>query len=132
MTKPSDTATSDFTRGPSIVPGAALLTWLDGTHVDVGQRKIRIPVWMDVSAMGVKDARIGAADDADAVRIKLDDGSLGISVADHARRATKAGGPAALWLEGKWKGGGKFSVTRVVRAIPAAEAAEATFVEVEP
>ncbi len=127
------TATSkEFTRGPALVPTAELLVWLDATRSDIGQRRVRLPVWLELKGPAITSARIGAADGADVVKLKIRDGAMGISVVDRARRASRDGAPAAMWLEGLWEGAGTFSVLKFVKVITPAEADAATFVELEP
>lgn len=129
MQKDPNAAPATFTRGPAIAPAAELVAWLDAQRTDVGQRRVKLPVWLTVSGTSIKAARIGAADAPDAVALKLKDSALGISLADHARRACRGGGACGLWLEGKWGGDGRFDVTRVAGPFTAAD--DATYVEVQ-
>jgi hypothetical protein len=121
----------EFTRGPALVPTDELRAWLEATRSDIGQRKIRLPVWFEMAGMTVKSTRIGAADGPDVVKVKLRDSALGVPLGDRARRAARDGSTPAMWLEGTWDGGGTFSVTRFVDVIPADKAAAATYVEIE-
>lgn len=127
-TKDPNAAPGSFSRGPSITPAAALVAWLDEGNTDLGRRTVRLPVWLTVSGTSVKAARIGAADAPDAIALKLKDAKLGISLADHARRACRGAPACGLWLEGTWAGGGVFDVSKVGAGFTAAD--DATYAEV--
>lgn len=129
--KPSMDEQLTFTRGPDIGAKRDLVAWLDSHRVEVGKaRRIRLPVWLKMGVMGIDGARIGAADGPETVTLTLSDAALGISLYDRANKACPNQDVCAMWLEGVWKGDGRFDVTKVHRKIEAGEAA--TYVEVEP
>lgn len=95
-------APTDFAAGPDIAPAAALLAWLDD-DANAPPRRLRLPVVVTVGVLGVESAVVAMAPDATAgaLAVKLDDGGLGVGVADTLRSRCKDG-KCAVWLEGQW------------------------------
>lgn len=87
--------------GPAVSPPSALLTWLEG---EGRGEVVQLPVTVSVSPLGMGPAWIGVEPEPgpDALHLRLDDGALGIALADRLRQACPAGGPCAVWLEGRW------------------------------
>lgn len=94
-----------FVRGAALSPGSLLIAWLD----QAGTLTVRLPVVLVRTTLGARDARISG----DALPIELDDGALGVSLADRLAAADlPLDAPGAIWLEGRWDGG-TLHVTRV-------------------
>jgi uncharacterized sulfatase len=130
----------EFTRGPDISPSSRLLAWLDAElqrgESPGGPRRIRLPVSVTLDAAGgVASARIGVSDEADAIKVRLNDSALGISLADRARQMCGSGSRCAVWVEGFWRGrvngAAQFDLRKVHRAIPNEELKTAIYLEVE-
>lgn len=126
----------EFVRGPPLSPAGELLAWLDQLASQRTPRLVRLPVVLARGAVGfsTSGARLGGA--AEAPSLRVDDGKLGIGLADRARAACKDAPTCALWLEGHWRGrhdgAWTFEVLRVGAPLDAAALAAATHVEVEP
>ncbi len=102
VTPTNPDASDRFVQGPPLAPRADLLAWLEG---DGEGALLQIPVVVHLSPLGIDSAHIGAQADAprdDAVRLKLDDTALGISLAERLREHCSDGDPCIVWLEGQW------------------------------
>ncbi len=91
-----------FTPGPAVADAKALLAWFEGEGKG---KKVRIPVIINPSPLGLSSGYIAAntaVAEADGLLIKLDDGRLGVSLADRVRPDCDAGVPCAVWIEGIW------------------------------
>lgn len=98
-----------FAEGPSLLPAAALKTWL-GTQVDAKgkPRRVRLPVDITVLPTGV--ARRGLVGGEQGLALTLDDSAMGVGLADHARRARDGGSGCTLLLDGVMVGADGFKV----------------------
>ncbi len=103
MMKP--TAPVQYEQGPALAPADALLGWLKSA----GERRLRVPVVLrfeDAHRLAIASAQLAARADsvtADAVRLAVDDGGLGVSLLDQLRGLCPADATAcAVWLEGRW------------------------------
>ncbi len=91
---------SHFEPGPTIDDPAKLLAALDGE-----ERKMRLPVVVSFDVMGVDAAVIAPSFDhieEDSIRLRLDDGAMGISLSDRIHQLCSDAQPCAVWLEGYW------------------------------
>ena len=92
----------------AIQPGPALLQWIQGrAKADDGRRRtLRLPVAIrrPRGGTGARAAAISGTAElpADAVLLTLDDGALGISLAERLRAACGAATHCVVWLEGRW------------------------------
>src|SRR5262245_6865861 len=130
-----------FDRGPEIMPSSELVSWLDRwlerqKATTERRGRLRIPVLVSVSEIGaVAKAQIGPNNRSDAIKLRLNDSALGISLADRVRQMCGSRTECALWIEGFWRGAsngvGLFDVLRVHRAIPKEELEKTTYIEVE-
>ena len=102
---------SGFIPGPEITPPGALRAWLDALEGGVrGPRPlIRLPVVIEFSSthrLSIARAWIGGPGikpGPDTLRLRLDDGGMGISLVETARgRCRDDALSCALWLEGHW------------------------------
>ena len=105
-----------WTKGPSLLPKDALVAWLDS----LGPKPlVRMPVTIHFRPDGLGIDR-GTAGELD---LRLDDTGLGVSLMDHARRASPERTSAPLHLEGHWHGmkdgRGVFLLYRVHREVAA-------------
>jgi hypothetical protein len=119
-------AAPGFTPGAPIAPSDQLVAWLDQQQVEVGKPlKVRLPVTLELDPTGtmIGGARVGE------LPVEINDAALGISLADRVAQHCPDGDTCLLWLQGHWRGGGKFDVTRVDGAIE--DAAAASHAEVE-
>lgn len=92
----------DFTQGPAVGDAPALLAWFEG---DGKSKRVRIPVVINPSPLGLGSGYIAASTSVpaeDGLLLKLDDGGLGVSLADRVRPDCPAGVPCAVWIEGIW------------------------------
>lgn len=91
-----------FEDGPALGDAPALRAWLDANP----GRLLKVPVGVAFRAdgLGVERAWIGPTGEEppDAIRVRLDDASLGVALLDHLRRACPPGPTCAVWLEGFW------------------------------
>lgn len=122
-----------FAPGPALTPAATALAHLDRLGADPRPRLVRLPIVVAFDALlAIVDARLGQA--ADAPRVVLDDGALGIGLSDRARVLCAAGQRCPLRLVGYWRGSadgvGRLDVRRVDGSDPGAPAS-AERIEVE-
>jgi hypothetical protein len=104
---PPESSSSDFVPGPALSPSGPLLEWLKSQG---REKRIRIPVVITFANPGrfsIGSAFIGTtpgAAPADAIQLKLDGSSLGVSLVDRVRQkcADKKQMSCALWLDGIW------------------------------
>ncbi len=87
----AEEAMSTTTDGPAL--DAELLAWLE-----TSKGAIQLPVDVQRSVLGITGATVLGAD----LALKLDDGRMGISLADQLRHTCGAEGPCRVWLEGEW------------------------------
>lgn len=91
-----ETPVSDtFEDGPTTTPADAALRWLE----DAGRRRLRIPVVLDRSGLGIT-ARLGVADDAP--KLRLDSGALSLTLDEHVADVCGTREHCTVWLEGTW------------------------------
>jgi len=103
------TDTPDLVPGPPLSPAGPLLEWLEGVKAAAGPRKLlRLPVvvrFEDDYRLALSEAVVGvseaAFDDAEALRLKLDDTGMGVSLLEAVKRLC-TGLSCAVWLEGHW------------------------------
>lgn len=84
-----------FVDGPATTPSDAALAWLGGA----GKRRLRLPLVIDRSALGIT-ARLGGADDAP--RLRLDSSALSRTLDDHIAEHCGTEEHCAVWAEGTW------------------------------
>ncbi len=115
-----------FTEGPSLLPAEALKTWL-GKQVDAKgkPRRVRLPVDVTVMPTGVE--RRGLVGGEKGLALTLDDSSMGVGLADHARRARDGGSGCTLLLDGVMVGADGFKVLWISKL----EGATPTIAQVE-
>jgi hypothetical protein len=103
-----------FANGPAFLPAAALKTWL-ATQVDAKgkPRRVRLPVDVTVLPTGVE--RRGLVGGEQGLALTLDDSSMGVGLADHARRARDGGLGCTLLLDGVMVGADGFKVSWISR-----------------
>lgn len=122
----------DFTRGPSIYPADQLLAWLERQKPDVGEVVLRLPVLVTLkpSKMNLASATVGERPDA--LKIKVNDLSLGVPIAGRMPSLCPGKDACMLWLRGVWRGGAtqEFQVSKVDGVIADADRAAAIYVEV--
>lgn len=111
------TESGEFVAGPALTPSAPLLAWLQQQGRD---KQVRLPVVITFGNPGrfsIGSAHVGVAagaPPADAIRLKLDGTTLGVSLVDRVRGkcADKKQMTCVLWLDGTWgplmEGGGPF------------------------
>ena len=98
-----------FAEGPSLLPTAALKTWLGKQVDEKGKpRRVRLPVELTVLPTGVD--RRGFVGGEKGLALTLDDSSMGVGLADHARRARDGGSGCTLLLDGVMVGVDGFKV----------------------
>ena len=100
-TKSSIERETRFLPGPDIEPSLALLAWFEGP----GQgRSVRIPVVVTSSPLGVSGGHVGMAPgpSEQALRLRLDDGAMGIGLHDRLGEHCDGAPTCAVWLEGRW------------------------------
>ena len=114
--------------GVEVSDAAALKAWIAAhatTPGGAGKVLLRAPVRFQRDDLGqIQGAHIGATP------VALDDGALGISLADRAGQHCPAQGECALWLDGTWgplvpmpgpPAGPTFAVRQVVGPVKAGE-----------
>ncbi len=125
----------DFAEGVDLTPAATLLAWLEDS-ANAPPRKIRLPVVVRLSVLGVESATVGIAEDKSGLVLKLDDGALGVGLADTLRSRCPGAPTCAVWVEGQWgelvpmpafddDGPPTFSVMRIGKLVAAGDAAKA-------
>ncbi len=106
--KPRHLTHRAFRPGPAIHPSTELLEWLDGLERNDPRPLIRLPVVIEytsprgISIAGAWIGGPGVKQGPDTIRLRLDDGGMGISLVETARGHCHGDGPCALWLEGHW------------------------------
>ena len=81
---------------PDVNESVALEAWLRGEGE--GQ-EVRLPLWVEISALGVSQARVGSAT---GVVVRADDSRLGVGLADRARSHCDAEEEACvLWARAR-------------------------------
>lgn len=105
-------------RGPSLEPVEVLKTWLAG----VGDAVLRVPLTVTQTPPAWLEGRIGA------LPVELDDGALGVSLADRVRHECGEQKTCVVWVEGRWRDG-TLHVVHFARAVVPDEKAD--FVERE-
>ena len=125
-----------FERGPSTIPSAGLLSWLEGESRRSIPRLIRLPLILNRGAAGfsLRGARIGPA--ADAIEVYANDSALGVGLDDRARRSGEEKTSCAFWVDAYWRGeqgepGFRIDVVNVVSLIDEAALGAANYVEAE-
>jgi hypothetical protein len=112
-------ADAEFTRGPEIAGTDEVLAFLGRLARTSPATRVRIPVLLtlDSARLTVADAHLGPTGGPGALRLRLDDGGLGIALVDRARSLCPPSGRCVVRLVGYWKGGdrsgGHFEVRRV-------------------
>lgn len=110
---------AEFTKGPGLSPAAAALDFLDRLAVEAPEMRVRLPVsiTLDKFRLSIVDARLGEPGEAPGRSLRLDDGSLGIGLADRARDLCTIGQRCVMRLVGYWRGSAdgvsRFDVRRV-------------------
>lgn len=93
---------STFVEGPSVTAPAALLSWFQGEGAG---KRVRVPVVVTPSPLGLAAGYIAASaavPEAQGLSLQLDDGTLGVSLADRIRSDCEFDVPCAIWIEGVW------------------------------
>lgn len=99
----------DLVPGGALDPASELLDWILA-HATDGQGKatklLRLPVAIKFAPLGFASTVVGASLDAgdDALRLDLDDTSMGVGVAEHVRDTCDMSQPGCvIWLDGYWQ-----------------------------
>lgn len=135
MHKTPDDGGGTFVRGAAVKPATELAAWLDKQQRDGKPRLVRLPVVLKPGNVGftTRGARVGAGDDA--LELYANDASLGVGLADRARKQCADKPQCAFWLDGYWRGkvdgGYQLDVVRVHAPIAADAIAAASHAEVE-
>lgn len=127
MTPPAPAPADAFRAGPSVAEASALRAWLDETAAGERAQRVRLPVVITRSTLGISSAWVGTRADApdDALRLRLDDGALGVSLADQLDDRFGAGaGTVVVWLEGVRGGGNPLDDALDGLAVEAGEPAD--------
>lgn len=91
-----------FSEGPAVSPASALLAWLEGEGAG---RTVRVPVVVVPSPLGLASGYIAASvevPESEGLAVRLDDSTLGVSLADRLRDDCAYDVPCAIWVEGVW------------------------------
>jgi hypothetical protein len=97
--KPLETHVSypaSFKDGPPILPADALLAWLQ----KAGTKRVRLPMHITSSPLGVTRATVGSS--AEALALTLDSTALSMMIEDHLHRHCGDTNPCSVWVEGTW------------------------------
>lgn len=108
-----------FTDGPAVLPADALRAWLEAS----GGKRVRLPLQLTLSPLGVTKATVGS--DPGALELRLDSTALSMTLMDHLSRHCDTKAPTcAVWIEGTWgavmpglPGPGGSKPTLAVRAV---------------
>ncbi|HMW55564.1 MAG: hypothetical protein NOF05_10915 [Candidatus Accumulibacter phosphatis] len=131
---PSFRQAEEFKRAAALEPVAAALDFLNRLATASPPIRVRLPVSiaLDEYRLSIVDARLGPSGAAAATRLQLDDGKMGVALADRARDLCAAGRRCVVRLIGYWRGTvddvGHLDVRRIDGLVPDAAAAA---VEVE-
>ena len=127
MTAPVERA---YVQGIALDAAPALVAWLE----QLGDRVVKLPVLVDYDGVNYANAQVVGV----GLTIALDDGALGVGLADRVRIAGNSSGQAwlptvAIWLEGKWQAG-RLRIDRAGQAMAPSELSDAShaFVEAQP
>lgn len=102
MKTPQPPSSPLWVAGPDLTASDDLLKWLD---TDGKGKVIDLPVQVGLSPLGISRAQLappGQTADENALRLKLDDSKMGISLKDRLRERCSSMDVCWVWLRGTW------------------------------